>query len=286
MSAHALQTGQDGNIAQVVRRGLTYALLIALSAFFLMPVYMLFVNGLKSARDVSVSDMWSLPRTIGLGGFAEAWEKLGPSFQNSLIMTGTATIVSCLIGSLTAYILTLWGVRFSRWISVLIIFGMFIPYQSIIIPLTFLAQKLGLYGTLTGLIIVHVIYGQSVNILVFGNYYRTIPKALIEAAKVDGAGILKTYFKIIVPLSAPGFVVAGIFQFTNIWNDFLFGVILVPNPAAQPVTVALSNLSGNYSVDWNVVMAGAIVAALPTILIYLVLGRYFVQGLTSGSVKS
>lgn len=282
----ASNAGSAGNFGKVAGQGLTYTLLIALSAFFLMPIYMLGVNGLKTARDVSVSDMWSLPRTIGLGGYAEAWEKLGPSFQNSMIMTGTATIVSCLIGSLTAYILTLWGVRWSRWISILIIFGMFIPYQSIIIPLTFLAQKLGLYGTLGGLITVHVIYGQSVNVLVFGNYYRSVPKALIEAAKVDGAGVLKAYFKIILPLSAPAFVVAGIFQFTNIWNDFLFGVILVPNPAAQPVTVALSNLSGNYSVDWNVVMAGAIIAALPTMLIYLFLGRFFVRGLTSGSVKS
>lgn len=272
--------------AETLRRGLLLLLLIGLAAFFLMPIYMLLVNGLKTARDVSVTDMWSLPKTVGIGGYAEAWEKLGPSFQNSMIMTGTATVVSCLIGSLTAYVLTLWGVKFSRWITVLIIFGMFIPYQSVIIPLAFLAQKLGLYGTLAGLTTVHVIYGQSVNVLVFGNYYRSLPKALIEAAKVDGAGVLKTYFKIVLPLSAPGFVVAGIFQFTNIWNDFLFGVILVPNPAAQPVTVALTNLSGNYSVDWNVVMAGALIAALPTMLIYLLLGRFFVRGLTAGSVKS
>lgn len=286
MSAVVGSVDSRRKATDTIRNAGFYLILVACSAFFLMPVYMLFVNGLKTARDVSVSDMWSLPQAIGLGGYLEAWEKLGPSFQNSMIMTGTATVVSCLVGSLTAYILTLWGVRFSRWISILIIFGMFIPYQSIIIPLTFLAQKLGLYGTLAGLITVHVIYGQSVNVLIFGNYYRTVPKALIEAAKMDGAGVLKIYIRIIFPLSAPAFVVAGIFQFTNIWNDFLFGVILVPNPAAQPVTVALSNLSGNYSVDWNVVMAGAIVAAVPTILIYLLLGRYFVQGLTSGSVKS
>ena len=280
------------NIAAVPRRrlpvqqALTYALLILLSAFFLMPVYMMVANGLKTASEVSVASMWTLPSHLGTGGFAGAWEKLAPSFRNSLIVAGSATIISCMIGSITGYVLSLWRMRWSNVISTVVIFGMFIPYQSIIIPLVFFAQKIGLYGTLAGLITVHVIYGQCINILIFGNYYRSIPRSLIEAARVDGANVLVIYWKIILPLSAPGFVVAAIFQFTNIWNDFLFGVTLVPNPSSQPITVALTNLSGNYSVDWNVVMAGAVIAALPTAAVYLVMGRFFVRGLVSGSVKS
>ncbi len=263
-----------------------YGLLIALSAFYLMPVYMMVVNGMKSATEVSISTMWHLPQSFGLGGFAEAWTRLSASFQNSLFITVTATVFSCLIGSVTGYVLSLWRFKGANLISVLLIFGMFIPYQSVIVPLVFFTQKIGLYGSVWGLILVHMIYGQSVNALIFGNYYRSVPRSLIEAAKVDGAGVWKVYWKIILPISAPAFVVAAIFQFTNIWNDFLFGVTIVPNPQAQPVTVALNNLAGNFSVDWNVVMAGAVIAALPTAILYVVLGRYFVRGLVSGSVKS
>ena len=265
---------------------LKYALLLLLSAFFLMPVYMMVVNGLKTASEVSVATMWTLPSHLGVGGFSGAWEKLAPSFTNSLIVAGTATVVSCMIGSITGYVITLWGIRWANVIATVIIFGMFIPYQSIIIPLVFFAQKIGLYGTLAGLITVHVIYGQCINILIFGNYYKSIPRSLIEAGRVDAANVFVIYWKIVLPLSAPGFVVAAIFQFTNIWNDFLFGVTLVPNPASQPITVALTNLSGNYSVDWNVVMAGAVIAALPTAVVYLIMGRFFVRGLVSGSVKA
>lgn len=263
-----------------------YGLLIALSAFYLMPVYMMVVNGMKSATEVSIATMWHLPQSFGLGGFEEAWARLSSSFRNSLFITITATILSCLVGSITGYVLSLWRFRGANLISVLLIFGMFIPYQSIIVPLVFFTQKIGLYGSVWGLILVHMIYGQSVNALIFGNYYRSVPRSLIEAAKVDGAGVWKVYWKIILPISPPAFVVAAIFQFTNIWNDFLFGVTIVPNPQAQPVTVALNNLAGNFSVDWNVVMAGAVIAALPTAILYVVLGRYFVRGLVSGSVKS
>ncbi len=264
----------------------TYVLLVAASALFLLPIYMMAVNGLKSATEVSVATMWAPPISLGGGGFSEAWKRLSPAFVNSLIVAGTATAVSCLIGSITGYVLILWRFPGSRIVTMLIIFGMFIPYQSILIPLVFFTQRIGLYGTLYGLIAVHVIYGQSVNALIFGNYYRSIPPSLIEAARVDAAGVVKIFWKIILPLSPPAFVVAGIFQFTNIWNDFLFGVTLVPNPTAQPITVALNNLSGSYSVDWNVVMAGAVIAAAPTAVLYVLLGRFFMRGLVSGSVKA
>jgi glucose/mannose transport system permease protein len=130
-----------------------------------------------------------------------------------------------------------------------------------------------------------VIYGIPVTTLIFRNFYANIPTEMIEEARVDGAEMWTTFTRIMLPLSAPAFVVVGIFQFTNIWNDFLFGVTVVPNPAAQPVTIALNNLSGSFSVDWNVVMAGAVVAALPTAVIYILLSRYFIRGLLAGSVK-
>ena len=164
-------------------------------------------------------------------------------------------------------------------------FGMFIPYQSIIIPLVKFLQTINLYGTVLGLITVHVVYGIPITTLLFRNYFNGIPNELIEAAKIDGATLIDVLLRIMLPLAKPAFVVTGIYQFTNIWNDFLFGVTIVPNPKAQPITVALNNLSGSFSVDWNVVMAGAVIAALPTALIYIFLGKFFVRGMLAGSVK-
>jgi glucose/mannose transport system permease protein len=132
---------------------------------------------------------------------------------------------------------------------------------------------------------VHVIYGLPVTTLIFRNFFAGIPNEMLEAARVDGAGLVSTFTRVMLPLSIPAFVVVGIFQFTNIWNDFLFGVIVVQNPDAQPVTIALNNLSGSFSVDWNVVMAGAVLAALPTMVVYVLLSRHFVRGLLAGSVK-
>jgi glucose/mannose transport system permease protein len=162
---------------------------------------------------------------------------------------------------------------------------MFIPYQSILIPLIQWLQSIHLYGTIWGLITVHVIYGLPITSLIFRNYFANLPDELLEAARIDGAGLIRIFTRVMLPLAKPAFVVVGIFQFTNIWNDFLFGVTILPNPQAQPVTVALNNLSGSYSVDWNVVMAGAVVVALPTALVYIFLGRYFIRGLLAGSVK-
>jgi glucose/mannose transport system permease protein len=142
-----------------------------------------------------------------------------------------------------------------------------------------------LYGTLPGLILVHVVYGIPITTLIFRNYYATIPGELLEAAAIDGAGFAGIYRSIILPLSAPGAVVVAIWQFTSIWNEFLFAVVVTSNPAVQPVTVALNNMAGSFVVEWNVQMAGALLAALPTLLVYLVLGRFFLRGLLAGALK-
>jgi glucose/mannose transport system permease protein len=261
------------------------AVLLAFMLFFLMPVYVMVVTGLKEARNVSLSTMWNLPQQWSGGGFVEAWRRLEPNLGNSLMLAIPATIISAVWGSINGYVFAKWRFRGSNLLFGILVFGMFIPYQSILIPLIQFLQQVKLYGTIPGLITVHVIYGIAITSLIFRNYYANIPDELMEAARIDGAGIIRTYLNVMLPLSLPGFVVVGIFQFTNIWNDFLFGVTILPNPAAQPVTVALNNLSGSFSVDWNVVMAGAVVAALPTALVYIFLGRFFVRGLLAGSVK-
>ena len=261
------------------------AVLLGFMLFFLMPVYVMVVTGLKEARNVSLSTMWNLPQQLSGGGFVEAWHRLEPNLGNSLMLAIPATILSAVWGSINGYVLAKWRFRGANLLFGILVFGMFIPYQSILIPLIQFLQQVKLYGTIPGLIVVHVIYGIAITSLIFRNYYANIPDELMEAARIDGAGIVRTYLNVMLPLSMPGFVVVGIFQFTNIWNDFLFGVTILPNPTAQPVTVALNNLSGSFSVDWNVVMAGAVVAALPTALVYIFLGRFFVRGLLAGSVK-
>jgi glucose/mannose transport system permease protein len=264
---------------------LILAVLLGFMLFFLMPVYVMVVTGLKEARNVSLSTMWNLPKQLSGGGFVEAWNRLAPNLGNSLMLAIPATIISAVWGSINGYVFAKWKFRGSNLLFALLVFGMFIPYQSILIPLIQFLQHIKLYGTIYGLITVHVLYGLPITSLIFRNYFANIPDELMEAARIDGAGIIRTYTNVMLPLSLPGFVVVGIFQFTNIWNDFLFGVTILPNPTAQPITVALNNLSGSFSVDWNVVMAGAVVAALPTALVYIFLGRFFVRGLLAGSVK-
>jgi len=205
--------------------------------------------------------------------------------MNSIYLTVPATIISSMLGSLNGYVLAKWKFRGSNVIFPLMLFGMFIPYQSILIPLTQTLRGIGLGGTLWGLILVHVVYGIPITTLIFRNYYAEVPTDLIDAARIDGAGILGVYRWVIFPLSMPGFVVVIIWQFTNIWNEFLFAVTILQKPGLQPITVALRNLAGSQIKEWNMVMAGALIAAIPTLLIYVLMGRFFIRGLLAGSVK-
>jgi glucose/mannose transport system permease protein len=269
----------------VAARLSTFAVLVLLAGLFLVPVYVMLMAGLKPEAQADAIHMWELPRRLDLSGLQEAWSKLSPNVTNSLIMVVPATVLSSTIGALNGFVFAKLPFRGSNVAFAALLLGMFIPYQVILVPLVRFLQSIGLYGTLPGLVLVHAVYGIPITTLIFRNYYRLIPDEIMEAGQVDGASTLRIFVRIMLPLSLPGFVVCGIFQFTNIWNDFLFGITTVPDPVEQPVTVALNNLSGNFSVQWNTVMAGALIAAVPTALAYILLGRYFVRGLTAGSVK-
>jgi len=271
-----------------------YLLLILFAGLFLVPVYVLLSSSLKTFVEVQdLSRLWSPPSGLYLESFRSAWfgipEKglrgLGPNLLNSIYLTVPATIISSMLGSLNGYVLSKWKFRGANVVFPLMLFGMFIPYQSILIPLTQTLRAMGLGGTLWGLILVHVVYGIPITTLIFRNYYAEVPTDLIEAARIDGAGILGIYLRVMFPLSLPGFVVVIIWQFTNIWNEFLFAVTLLQKPELQPITVALRNLAGSQIKEWNMVMAGALIAALPTLLIYVLMGRFFIRGLLAGSVK-
>jgi glucose/mannose transport system permease protein len=272
---------------------IVYALLVIAAALFLLPIYVQVVTGLKSFKEVSLATMWKLPTSLSLASFIKAWSGdpaagvrgLAQNFLNSVLLAVPATLISAFLGSMNGYVLSKWRFRGANVLFPLLLFGMFIPYQSILIPMVLVLQKMQLYGSRAGLIFVHVVYGIPITTLIFRNYYAGIPDELIEASKIDGAGILGIYAAILFPLSLPGFVVVMIWQFTSIWNDFLFAVIVTSRPSLQPITVALNNLAGSYAVEWNVQMAGALIAALPTLLVYIFLSRYFMSGLLAGSVK-
>ena len=270
-----------------------YLFLILFAIFYLLPIYVLLITGMKSFAEVNLYKMWDLPATFSLDSFAKAWfgseaegfRGLSNNFLNSVQLAVPATLFSALLGSMNGYVLSKWKFRGSNTLFMLLLFGMFIPYQSILIPLVQVLQQIGLYGSIPGLIFVHVVYGIPITTLIFRNYYATVPTEMVEAAKIDGANILGIYRHIMVPISLPGFVVVMIWQFTSVWNDFLFGVIVTSRPAVQPITVALNNLAGSYIVEWNVQMAGALLAALPTMVIYILLGQFFMRGLLAGSLK-
>lgn len=261
-----------------------YAVLILLALFYFMPVYIMIVTSLKGLGEITLDKMWSLPSEMDFSGYKQAYEKLVPHLANSFLLAIPATLISALLGSLNGYVLSKWQFRGSNTLFSLMLFGMFIPYQSILIPLIQFLQKIHLYNSISGLILVHVVYGLPICTLIFRNFYAGIPNEVLESSKIDGNGFFGTYRYIILPLSVIGFVVVGIWQFTNIWNEFLFAVSLTTQKQ-QPIMVALQNLSGSQIVQWNVQMAGALLAALPTLLIYIFLGRYFIRGLLAGSIK-
>lgn len=272
-------------------RVVLYAIAILFTVYYLLPIFLLVLTGLKSYQEVNLYDMWSLPHTLSLRSYVDAWQGspavqgLSLNFVNSLIIVIPATLISSVLGAMNGYVLSKWRFRGANIIFPLLLFGMFIPYQAILIPLVTTMSALKLYGSLLGLIFVHIVYGIPITALIFRNYYATIPNEMLEAARIDGAHFFSIFARIMLPLSAPGFVVTGIWQFTNIWNEFLFAITLTTQPANQPITVALNNLAGSFSVEWNVQFAGALIAAIPTILVYILLGPFFVRGLMAGSLK-
>lgn len=273
------------NFQRISLRPLIYLVLIAAAAFYLLPIYMMVLTGLKSFSQVDLKTMWQLPVDgIHFENFVAGFNQLAPNLRNSLVMVFPEAILSSLLGSFNGYLLSKWRFRGSNLLFALILFGMFIPYQSILIPLVKFMQFLNLYGDLPGLVLVHIIYGIPITTLIFRNYYAGISTEIVEAARIDGAGLMGIYRSIILPLSAPSFAVVIIWQFTQAWNEFLFAVVLT-NQSNWPVTVALNNLAGSQLVQWNVLMAATFLAALPTLLVYIFLGRFFMRGLMAGALK-
>jgi len=266
------------------KKHLLYIPLVFFAIIWLLPLYVMLVTGFKGFEEISLKTMWNLPASIRFDNYLEAFGKLAPNLWNSINMVIPAAIISSILGSLNGYLLSKWKFKGSDIIFPLILFGMFIPYQAILIPLVQFMKSIDLYGGLPGLVLTHVIYGIPITTLTFRNYYASISNELLEAASVDGSSMLRTYWSILLPISIPSFAVVLIWQFTQAWNDFLFAVV-VTKPEFWPITVALNNMAGSQIIAWNVQMAGAFITALPTLLLYLFLGRYFLRGMMAGALK-
>jgi glucose/mannose transport system permease protein len=285
----------SGPRSHLLGRLFIYGSLLALALFYLMPLWVMIVTSLKSLDEIYSGSFIGLPKVMTTEAWAKAWSTacigtectgLKPYFVNSLVMVIPAVILSSAIGAINGYVLTKWRFRGANIVFGMLLFGCFLPFQAVILPMAQVLGMLGLAGTIPGLILVHTVYGIAFTTLFFRNYFVTIPDELTKAAQIDGAGFFRIFFSIMLPAALPIIVVSCIWQFTQIWNDFLFGVSFTSG-SSSPVTVALNNIV-NVTMgrkQYNVDMASAMIAAIPTLVVYVVAGRYFVRGLTAGAVK-
>ncbi|WP_116653733.1 carbohydrate ABC transporter permease [Pelagibacterium sediminicola] len=276
-------------------RALIYTALLLFAAFYMLPLYVMIVNSLKPLDEIRGGGILDLPEMWTIEPWLKAWSTaqigvqptgLRPYFINSIMMVVPAVAISTVLGAFNGYILTKWRFRGANIVFGMLLLSCFIPFQIVLIPMARILGLFGWSGTLQGLILVHIVYGLGFTTLYFRNYYEAFPTELVRAAQIDGAGFFQIFWRILLPSSGPIIVVSVIWQFTNIWNDFLFGASF-SGFTSTPMTVALNNLvsSSTGVAEYNVHFAGAILAALPTLIVYIVSGRYFVRGLMSGAVK-
>jgi glucose/mannose transport system permease protein len=278
-----------------LHRFLLLGALALFAALFLAPLYVMVVTSLKDMEQIRAGGLLDLPADPSLAAWAKAWSSactgtdcggLRPFFMNSIAMVVPAVLISTALGALNGYVLSKWRFRGSELVFGLMLFGVFMPMQVVLLPMSQVLGWLGLSTSLWGLVLVHVLAGLPSTTLFFRNYYVGLPDELVKAAMIDGAGFWRIFWRIVLPLSTPILVVTLIWQFTQIWNDFLYGVVFT-GAEAKPVTVGLNNLANTTAnvKEYNVDMAAAMIAALPTLAVYIIAGKYFVRGLTAGAVK-
>ena len=278
-----------------LQRALLWGVLLVFAAWFLTPLYVMVATSLKDMEQVRSGHLLSWPANPTLASWAKAWSQactgidcggLKPFFMNSVLMVVPAVLVSTAIGALNGYVLSKWRFRGSETMFAMLLFGVFMPMQVVLLPMSQILGWLGIASSIWGLMLVHIVAGIPSTTLFFRNYYVGLPDELIKAAMLDGANFWQIFWRVVLPLSTPILVVTLIWQFTNIWNDFLYGVVF-SGADSKPITVGLNNLSNTSSSvkEYNVDMAAALIAALPTLFIYVVAGKYFVRGLTAGAVK-
>jgi len=271
--------------SRTTARALKLAAIVFFAVLVLTPLYVAVITSFKEAAETDPAHAWSLPTVWTLDAWRQAWDQLSPNLANTFKLVIPATVISTILGSLNGFVLSKWRFPGANLVFTLFLFGLFIPYQAVMIPLTTLLADIHFPDQIPRLAFAHIVYGIPITTLIFRSYYATIPEELMEAARMDRAGMLRTYWSVVLPISAPAFVVTAIWQFTSIWNDFLFAVFIISDPDKWPVTVAVNNAAGSLVSNYNLQMSSALLASLPTLIVYILLGRYFVRGLLAGALK-
>lgn len=272
-----------------------YGTLFVVTLYYALPLYIMIVTSLKGMPEIRLGNIFAPPLEVTFEPWVKAWSQactgltcdgLSTGFWNSVRITIPSVILSIIIASVNGYALANWKFKGANVFFTILIFGAFIPYQVMLYPIVIMLREIGLYGSLTGLVIVHTVFGMPILTLLFRNYFSSLPEELFKAARVDGAGFWGIYFRIMVPMSLPIFTVAMILQVTGIWNDFLFGVVYT-GPDSYPMTVSLNNIVNSTQgvKEYNVNMAATIITGLVPLTIYFVSGKLFVRGIAAGAVK-
>jgi glucose/mannose transport system permease protein len=284
-------TGSHAYVSRIV----IYGLLAAFAAVYLVPLVVMMLTSFKPLEEVYRGNILALPRRWTVDPWLKAWAHacvgldcsgVKGFFWNSACMAVSAVAISTFIGALNGYVLTKWRFKGDNILFGLVLFGCFIPFQIVLVPMAAFLGKIGLAQSIAGLVLVHVVYGLCFTTLYFRNFYIAFPDELVKAAMIDGARFFRIFLRILLPCSGAIITVTVIWQFTNIWNDFLFGASFTAGGNA-PITVALNNIVNTSTGvrEYNVQMAAAVITALPTLLVYVIGGRYFVRGMMAGSVK-
>jgi glucose/mannose transport system permease protein len=295
MAADVQGIVQPRGLRHRVQRLVLLTVLLLFCLYYLMPLFIMVATSLKSLDEIRTGTLVSLPHHPTVAPWIKAWTEacvgvrcsgLSPYMWNSVMMVVPAVFISTLLGAVNGYALTKWRFRGANTIFSLMLFGAFIPFQVILLPMARTLGVLGLAGSVSGLVLVHTVYGLAFTTLFFRNFFVGVSDGIVQAAKIDGAGFFRIFFALMLPMAVPAIVVTVIWQFTQIWNDFLFGVAFTVGDS-NPITVALNNVVNTSTgvKEYNVDMAAAIIAALPTLLVYVVAGKYFVRGLSAGAVK-
>lgn len=272
-----------------------YAFLFASGAFFLLPVVVVLLNSVKSMDEIRQGSLISLPLAPSLDYWKIAWSSacsglecrgISPGFVNSVMIVVPSVVLSVLVGSVNGYALSQWRSAAADRIMLAMTFGLFIPYQCMMYPTILLTRSAGIFATYPGIVLIHIVYGIPFTTLLFRNFYAGLPDELTKAARIEGASFLQTFGHVMLPMAVNMLVVVGVLQFTGIWNDYFLGLIFAGNDYA-PMTVQLNNLVNNTrgEVALNVNMAATVITAIPTIIVYLLSGKYFVRGIAAGAVK-
>ena len=272
-----------------------YGFLVVSALFFLLPLGVMLLTSMKSMEEIHNGNIFALPQHPTFDYWVKAWSSactgrdchgLSPGFFNSVKITALSVPISIALAMVNGYALCFWRYRGSEFLFTVLVFGAFVPFQVLVYPIIYALSRVGLFGTLPGIVIVHTIFGMPILTLIFRNFFASLPSELFKAARVDGAGFWTIYLRIMLPMSLPITVVAVILQVTGIWNDFLFGLVFAGHDNL-PMTVQLNNIvrTSTGTVEYSTNMAATVLTGLVPLIIYFVSGKWFVRGIAAGAVK-